>query len=120
MINKQLRNFFGQQILADVSSIEKHGNSFDDFFIRYFDPHNSGFANLASILNAFHDTIEIKISFDQVILLCLNAVVDYEHFLNSELARLYKSNEIIRGQGFTYEILETALQQISTNYANIK
>ena len=46
--------------------------------------------------------------------------MEYEHFLNSELARLYKNNEIIRGLGLTYETLDTALQQISTNYANIK
>lgn len=65
----QLREFFKQQVMADVKSIEKHGYTFDEFFDKFFDPKLTGHADLASILTAFHDTIEIKVSFEKVILI---------------------------------------------------
>ena len=40
--------------------LNKHGNSFEDFFQKFFDPSNEGTVNMAGILNAFHSKIGKK------------------------------------------------------------
>ena len=38
-----------------------------------------------------------------------------KNYINSELSRLYKNNQMIQGLGMTYEVLELALKQICNN-----
>lgn len=56
-------------------------------------------------------------------------MIEYENYFNSELIRLYKTNQMIKGLGMTYEILDVgmisaafnfiAFKQICKNQANI-
>ena len=100
----QLRDFFRDEIIADVSIVEKHGHTFQQFFnkysflnfiyiFRFFDQKKKGFVTLSGILSAFHDNIELKISIDHVFKIFLNYSIHLENFLNFELIRVYKNND---------------------------
>ena len=80
----------------------------------FFDKHNIGFTNLAQILSAFRDKVEIKVQLPLLMKIVVNCIIDYENFINSEISRLYYIYEDVPNEGMSIEMVETALNRIGT------
>ena len=113
---KEFREFLLKVMRIDLRHVENEKRNFGEFFIMFFDKSNLGFTNLASILSVFRDKVEIKIQMSEFLHICINAIVDYENFIVSEMHRLYFVYEDVPNIGMSVSAVENVMNKIGTNF----
>lgn len=78
----------------------------------FFDTKSLGFTNLANILAAFRDKIDLKINLPSFLHIWINSIVEYENFIVSEIHRLYYMYEDLPTVGMSIKAVENALNKI--------
>lgn len=78
----------------------------------FFDEKNLEFTNLVGILAAFRTKVEIKIPLTQLMFVAINAVVEYENFVDHEILRIFTMYEDANNNELSIHGLENALNKL--------
>lgn len=78
----------------------------------FFDEKNLEFTNLVGILAAFRTKVEVKIPLTQLMFIAINAVVEYENFIDHEILRIFTMFEETNNNEMSMHGLESALNKL--------